>query len=97
MNFGLPHWLKRTKDTSRALAKYEPPRANGSSQKFFVEPAAELTGAEKLGGWTAETLAAYQAESDARAMAVVAASMEGRFRPRPKWANSRYSPLHWRG
>ena len=88
MKLGLPPWLKRSKDTTdttRALVKYEPP------------PAAELRDEDELNGWTAETLAEYLAEREARAMAVVAASMEGRLRPRPKWANSKYSPLHWRG
>ena len=85
MKFGLPPWVKRAEDAVRALVKYEPP------------PAAELTDAESLNGWTPDTLAEYQTEADARAMAIVAASMEGRFRPRPRWANSRYSPLRWRG
>ena len=85
MKFGLPPWLKRTKDAARELVKYTPP------------PAIELTDAEELNGWTPETLAEYRAESDARAMAIVAASMEGRLRPRPRWANNRYSPLRWRG
>ena len=89
MKFGLPPWLKRTKDAAieigRAMVKYVPP------------PAAELTDAESLNGWTPETLATYRAESDARCMAVVAASMEGRLRPRQRWAISRYSPLRWRG
>ncbi len=85
MKFGLPPWLKRAKDTARALVTYTPP------------PAADLTDADERGGWTAETLAAYHAERHAAAMAVVAASMEGRLRPRPRWANSRYDPLRWRG
>ena len=85
MKFGLPPWLKRAKDTARASVKYEPALADN------------LTGADETNGWTPETLAAYRAESDARAMAVVAASMEGRLRPRPRWANSGYSPLRWRG
>ena len=87
MKFPLPPWLKRAKEPepTRALVKYEPP------------PPADLTDEDELNGWTAETLAAYHAESDARAMAIVAASMEGRLRPRPRWANSRYDPLHWRG
>ncbi len=86
MKFGLPPWLKRAEDKVEhsPLVKYEAP------------PAVELTDAESLNGWTPETLAAYHVESDARAMAIVAASMEGRLRPRPRWANSRYSPLHWR-
>ncbi len=85
MKFGLPPWLKRAKDATRALVKYDPP------------PAVDLTDVEEKNGWTAETLAKYRAESDARAMAFVAASMEGRLRPRPRWANSRYDPLRWRG
>ena len=85
MKFGLPPWLKRAEDTSRALVKYTPP------------PAADLSDEDEVNGWTPETLAAYRAESDARAMAIVAASMEGRLRPRPRWANSNYSPLRWRG
>ncbi len=83
MKFGLPPWLKRTREPARELVKYTPP--------------AVLTAAEEANGWTPEGLAEYQAESEARAMAVVAASMEGRLRPRPKWANNQYSPLHWHG
>ncbi len=89
MKFGLPPWLKRTRDAAlevgRALVKYDPP------------PAAELTDAEEANGWTPETLAAYRAERHAAAMAIVAASMEGRLKPRPSRANSRYDPLRWRG
>ena len=89
MKFGLPPWLKRTKDAAievgRALVKYTPP------------PAADLTGADEANGWTPEAVAEYQAEREAAAMAVVAASMEGRLRPRPRWANSGYNPLRWRG
>lgn len=83
MKFGVPPWLKRAKDTVTALVPYRPPEAP--------------TEAEAANGWDAEALAAYQAERDARAMATVAASMEGRLRPRPKWANSKYDPLRWRG
>ena len=89
MKFGLPPWLKRAKDAGReavrALVKYEPP------------PAADLTDADEKNGWTPKELAAYQAERDASAMAFVAASMEGRLRRRPKWANSKYRPLRWHG
>ena len=84
MKFGLPPWLKRTREPTRELVKYTAP--------------AVLTDAEETNGWTPEGLAEYQAESDARAMAVVATSMDRRLRPRPtRWANNRYSPLHWRG
>ncbi len=89
MKLGLPPWLKRTREAAlevgRALVKYEPP------------PAAALTDEDEANGWTPETLAAYRAESDVRAMAIVAARMEGRLRPRPRWANNSYSPLRWRG
>ncbi len=88
MKFGLPPWLKRARDAAvevgRALVTYQPP------------PAANLTDADEANGWTAETAAAYHAERHAAAMAVVAASMEGRLRPRPRWANSGYNPLRWR-
>ncbi len=89
MKFGLPPWLKRTRapalEVGRALVEYDPP------------PAAELTDADEANGWTPEAVAEYQAEREAAAMAVVAASMEGRLRPRPRWANNKYSPLRWRG
>ena len=85
MKFGLPPWLKRTREAARALVKYRPP------------PAVDLTDADAKNGWTPEAVAEYQAEREAAAMAVVAASMEGRLRPRPRWANNKYSPLMWRG
>ncbi len=89
MKFGLPPWLRRAKgatvEAARALVKYKPP------------PAAEPTDEETLNGWTPEALAEYRKEADDHAMAVVAASMEGRLRPRPRWANNRYRPLRWRG
>ncbi len=97
--FSLPPWLKRTPAaeddgpagrTLQELVKYVPPPAAA------VELV--LTEVEIKNGWTPETLAEYQAESDARAMAIVAASMEGKFRQRPRWANhGNYRPLHWRG
>ena len=91
MKFGLPPWLKRDADVRAvgALVKYVAPPA--------ADPTVDPTDAEALNGWTPETLTAYHAESEARAMAVVAASMEGRLKPRPRWANSKYSPFHWRG
>ena len=56
-----------------------------------------LAGADEASGWTVEALAAYRAEADARAMAIVAANMDARLRPRkPRWANSQYSPHRWR-
>ena len=91
MRFTLPPWLKRTTDSAALVKKAR------ALVKYVAPPAIDLTDEDELNGWTPETLAAYQAESDARAMAIVAASMEGRLRPRPRWANNRYSPLHWRG
>ena len=85
MKFGVPPWLKRTHEAARALVKFTPPMA------------VDLTDAEEANGWTPETLAAYHAEREAAALAVVAASMEGRLRLRPRWANSGYNPLRWRG
>ena len=91
MKFGLPPWAKRAKDAAReigrALVKYTPP------------PAIDPTNEELHNGWTAEALAEYRAESDARAMAIVATSMDACLhgRHRPRWANSRYDPLRWRG
>ena len=92
ISFGLPPWLKRAKDVAlevgRALVKYEPPPA-----------ADDLTDVDETNGWTPETLAEYRAESDARAMAIVATRMQTILhrQVRPRWANNRYSPLHWRG
>ncbi len=89
MKFGVPPWLKRTKDTPREIAE--------STALVKHKPVVDMTDAEEANGWTPEALAEYHAESDARAMARIAASMEGRLRPRPRWANSNYSPLRWRG
>ena len=87
MKFPLPPWLKRAKEPAPARALVE----------YVAPPPADLAAEDEANGWTPASLAAYHAESDARAMAIVAASMEGRLRPRPRWANSRYDPLHWRG
>ena len=89
LSFGLPPWLKRAGDAGR--------EAGRALVKYVAPPAADpLTDADEKNGWTPDTLAEYRAESDARAMAIVAASMEGRLRPRARWANSKYRPLHWR-
>ncbi len=88
MRFGLPPWLKRTSEAVRAV---------NALVKYVSPPAPDLTDADTANGWAPETLAAYRAESNARAMAIVTASMEGRLRARPRWANNRYSPLRWRG
>ncbi len=90
MKFGLPPWLKRDADV----------RAVGQELMVRGPPpvAIDLTDAEVPDGWTPKELAAYQAERDASAMAIVAASMDARRRPRrSRWANNRYSPLRWRG
>ena len=97
--WGLPPWLTKLRAddagpparTLQELVKYAPP-----------PPAAVdlvLTAEDKANGWTPETLAEYQAESDARAMAIVATSMTNKRRkPRPRWANTgNYRPLFWRG
>ncbi len=91
MRFSLPPWLKRTtavdQEAGQSLVVRQPPPV-----------AIDLAAAEVPDGWTREELAAYQAESDARASNVIAASMANRRRPRhPRWANSKYSPLRWRG
>ena len=92
MKFGIPPWLKRAKDTTVI-----PACGNNALVKY--KPVVDLSDAEEVNGWTAETLAAYHAESHARAMSVVAASMEFQLhgQHRPRWANSKYDPLHWRG
>ena len=91
MKFGLPPWLKRV--TSAAKATVVP-----STALALYKPIVDLSDAEERGGWTPETLAAYHAESDARAMSIVASSMDAKRRgPRPRWSNSTYSPLRWRG
>ena len=54
----------------------------------LVEPTEE----EVRNGWDAEGLTAYLAEREkAQAVAIL-----DRKPPRPRWANSRYSPFHWR-
>ena len=53
----------------------------------------ELTEEERRNGWTEETLQAYVAEREkAQATAVL-----DRQPSRPRWANSLYSPMRWRG
>ena len=87
--FGLPPWLSRASEPAqeavREVVEYTPP------------PAAECSDAESANGWTPKALAAYHTESDARAAAIIEASMDRLRRPsRPKWANSKYSPFRWR-
>ncbi len=96
--WGLPPWLTKL----RAPA-VEPARTLQELVKYAPPPAAAvdlvLTAEDKANGWTPETLAEYQAESDARAMAIVATSMTNKRRGRrPRWANTgTYRPLFWRG
>ncbi len=96
MRFSLPPWLKRA-------PAVEPARTLQELVKYAPPPAAAvdlvLTAEDKAIGWTPETLAEYQAESDARAMAIVATSMTNKRRGlRPRWANTgTYRPLRWRG
>ena len=90
MRFSLPPWLKRTtavdQEAGQSLVVRQPPPV-----------AIDIAAAEVPDGWTREELASYQAERDASAMAIVAASMDRLRRPsRPRWANSKYSPFRWR-
>ena len=91
MRFSLPPWLSPAsaalpaQEAVREVVEYEPP------------PATECSDAEEAGGWTPETLAEYHTESDARASAIIEASMNRLRRPsRPRWANSKYSPFQWK-
>ena len=59
-------------------------------------PDLELTDEEKANGWTEDTLAAYLAEREKAQAGVVMFDPEYRKPQRPKWANNRYNPLHWR-
>ena len=84
--FGLPPWLRPAsepaEDPVREVVEYTPP------------PPPAVSDAESANGWTPKTLAEYHAESDARASAIIEASMNRLRRPaRPRWANSKYSPF----
>ena len=59
-------------------------------------PDIELTDEERANGWTEETLAADIAEREKAQAGVVMFDPEYRKPQRPKWANNRYNPLHWR-
>ena len=59
-------------------------------------PDIELTDEERANGWTEETLTAYIAEREKAQAGVVMFDPEYRKPQRPKWANNRYNPLHWR-
>ncbi len=89
--WGLPPWLKRgtaaEQEPGHELVVRQPPPV-----------AIDITAADVPDGWTRAELKAYQAERDTSAMAIVAASMDRLRRPsRPRWSNSQYSPLRWRG
>ena len=56
-------------------------------------PDIELTDEELKNGWTKETLSAYFEECELAEAEIVLYSKS----PRPKWANSLYSPMRWRG
>ncbi len=62
-----------------------------------VAPVVEVNEDDSANGWTPEALSEYHTEREAKAMRLVADSMAGRLRPRPKFANSKYSPLRWSG
>ena len=89
IKFSLPPWLRPASEPAqeavREVVEYEPP------------PVADLSDAEAANGWTPETLAVYEAEADTRAASIIEASMNRlRRQPRPRWANSKYSPFKWR-
>ncbi len=53
----------------------------------------ELTEDDRRNGWTLEALKAYHEERErARAEEIL-----HRAPPRPRWANSLYNPMRWRG
>ncbi len=59
--------------------------------------AIELTPEEEANGWTVPTLTAYLAERERAQAGIVMFSPEHRPRQRPRWANSLYDPMSWRG
>ncbi len=87
LSFGLPPWLRRA--GGAADAEYEP-QAEAAAPEL-VEPTEE----EARNGWTAESLTAYLAERAAAQSGAIAFDPKYRRRPRPRWANHRYNPLHW--
>ena len=56
----------------------------------------ELTDAEKANGWDEESLSAYFKEREKVHAGIVMFDPAYRQRPRPRYANNQYSPLHWR-
>ena len=84
MKFGLPPWLKRTNGAAGLEIEPQPDPV----VLELVEPTED----EARNGWEAEGLTAYLAERE-RAQAV---AILDRKPARPRWANSRYSPLRWR-
>jgi hypothetical protein len=64
---------------------------------FATQEPVEPTDDERRNGWTAETLAAYQAERNAgAAVKIDPASMHRRLMTRPNEQNTRYDPFRWR-
>ena len=62
------------------------------------QPLVEPTEDERRNGWTAEALTNYLAERTAgQALKLDPHSLHNRMDRRPRAANSRYSPLRWRG
>ncbi len=63
-------------------------------QQDLVQPTPD----EAANGWTAETLTEYLAECVAgQTLAIDPHSLHSRAARRPRWANSAYSPMRWRG
>ena len=83
LSFGLAPWLKRAGDAPEPEHIPEPVE--------LIEPTEE----EAANSWDAESLTAYLAER-ALAQSKLSLSMFDRKPPRPRWANHRYSPFHWR-
>ena len=83
----LPPWLRRG---SMAYAYTIPTDAPAAAPEV-IEP----TNEERRNGWDATSLSKYIAEQR-QAESEIAFAMFDKRRFRPKWANSKYSPHHWR-
>lgn len=61
--------------------------------------AIELTDDDKRNGWNLKALKAYHEEREQAEGKALDASFDRMFcrNQRPRWTNSKYSPLHWRG
>lgn len=57
----------------------------------------ELTDEERANGWSKKALETYVEDRERAQAGVVMFNPDYRKPVRPKWANSLYSPLRWRG